>query len=401
MIALGQSLLLTVGSCSAVPQVQSGADRLHAQDHGAKSILTNRRVGLITNHTGKTAQGETTIDLLHNDPEIRLVRLFCPEHGIRGRAENGVEITDGLDTKTGLPIVSLYGATRRPLPKHLEGLDVLVFDIQDIGARFYTYISTMGLAMEVAAEAGIAFVVLDRPNPIGNRVEGPLPDGKLSFVCPHSIPIRHGMTVGELARMFKAERKLANLDLRVIKMTGYERTMWFDQTGLPWTAPSPNMPDIEAATLYPGIGILEFLELSVGRGTDSPFRIVGAPYLDGAALATDLADRGVLAGVAIEVIEFRPTKSKFAEKTCYGIQLKITDRDRCQPLKIGIAIGAHLARHHPKQSDFDRKIGILLKHPETAAAMKAGNPLPSTWDTDTASFANRRAPFLLYPQATE
>jgi uncharacterized protein YbbC (DUF1343 family) len=238
--------------------------------------LEGKRVGLITNHTGLDRTGKSTADLLHQAPNVKLVALFGPEHGIRGTLDRD-GITDSVDEATGVRVYSLYGETRKPTPRHLEGLDALVFDIQDIGTRFYTYESTMGLAMEAAADAGIEFIVLDRPNPIGGEiVEGPLLDtGRESFVGYHTIPVRHGMTVGELAQMFAKERKI-DVDLTVVELEGWRRSQYLFETGLTWVNPSPNMRSLEAALLYPGIGLLETTNVSVGRGTDTPFEVRSA-----------------------------------------------------------------------------------------------------------------------------
>ncbi|HAF16669.1 MAG TPA: hypothetical protein DHU55_17450, partial [Blastocatellia bacterium] len=239
--------------------------------------LAGMRVGLVTNQTGRDREGRSTIDILHRAPNVKLVALFSPEHGIRGAADE--KVLDSKDEQTGLPIYSLYGETRRPKPEHLKDLDALVFDIQDIGTRFYTYISTLGYVMEEAAKAKRPVFVLDRPNPIGGvEVEGPLADAdRLSFTAYHTIPVRHGMTIGELAELFNQERKIDG-DLRVIKMDGWSRSMWLDETNLAWVNPSPNMRSLTEATLYPGIGLLETTNVSVGRGTDTPFEVVGAPW---------------------------------------------------------------------------------------------------------------------------
>ena len=272
-------------------EVLNGVDVL-ARD-GFKE-LQRLRVGLITNHTGRDLSGRQTIDVLREAPGVKLVALFSPEHGIRGQLDD--KISDSTDEKTGLPVYSLYGETRRPKAEHLKNLDALVFDIQDIGARFYTYMSTLGLAMEEAAKARIPVFVLDRPNPInGLDVEGPIADeDKLSFIAYHQLPVRHGMTMGELARLFNEQRKIG-CDLRVVKMENWRRGMWLDATGQTWVNPSPNMRSLVEATLYPGVGLLETTNVSVGRGTDTPFELVGAPWIDGRRLATYLNGRGLAA----------------------------------------------------------------------------------------------------------
>ncbi len=254
--------------------------------------LAGMRIGLVTNHTGRNREGRQTIDVLNKAPGVKLVALFSPEHGIRGLADE--KVSDSKDESTGLPIYSLYGETRRPKPEQLKDLDALVFDIQDIGARFYTYISTLGYLMEEAAKVKLPVFVLDRPNPIGGiDVEGPIADSdKLSFISYHTIPTRHGLTIGELAQLFNKQRNIG-ADLRVIKMEGWRRAMWFDETNLTWINPSPNMRSLTEATLYPGVGLLETTNVSVGRGTDTPFEIVGAPWIQGDKLAEYLNQRGV------------------------------------------------------------------------------------------------------------
>ena len=390
------------GGTSVVPGATTsvGIDELR---QAGFDLLRDSSVGLVTNHTGRAADGTSTIDLLHRADRIRLVRLFSPEHGLRGTAENGSVVDDGRDPATGLPVVSLYREeSRQPQPEHLADLDTLVFDIQDCGVRFYTYISTLFLSMEAAAGAGIRCVVLDRPNPIrADRVEGPLPAGgtAVSFTCPHPIPVRHGMSVGELAGLYQAEapreKGLKELRLDVVKMSGYRRDMWFDDTGLPWHGPSPNLPTLASATLYPGIGILEFLNISVGRGTGAPFLTVGAPFLDAQSLARHLA-ASKPAGIRVEATRFTPTKSVFAGASCGGIRIHVTDRDRCMPLDIGLSIAAYLARKHREESRFLERADTLLRHPLTIAALLRNDPIGS-WEKDLAAFDKRRARFLLYP----
>src|SRR5690606_25114023 len=265
------------------PAVRLGIDVLMAQGAGA---LEGMRVGLITNHTGRDAQGRSTIDLLHGHPRIELVALFSPEHGIRGTARPGERVSSGRDEETGLPIHSLYGETREPTAAMLEGLDALVFDIQDVGARYYTYVWTMTLAMQAAARHGLRFVVLDRPNPIGGElVQGTvLEPAHATFVGLYPVPMRHGLTAGELARLANEEFGIG-ADLEVVRMEGWRRSQWWDETGLPWTPPSPNMPDLESATHYPGTCLFEGTNLSVGRGTSAAFQQIGAPWLDHETLA--------------------------------------------------------------------------------------------------------------------
>jgi uncharacterized protein YbbC (DUF1343 family) len=360
--------------------------------------LAGLRVGLITNHTGHDRARNPTIDLLARAPEVDLVVLFSPEHGIRGELDE--RIGDSVDAQTGLPIHSLYGAdpaSRKPDSAQLAGLDALVFDIQDIGCRFYTYISTMGLAIEAAGAHGKKIFVLDRANPInGVTVEGPMLAAATSFVGFHHLPLRHGMTVGELARMFNAERG-SGADLTVIPLENWERGLWLDETGLPWSNPSPNMRSLKQAILYPGIGLLE-RALSVGRGTDTPFEVVGAPYIDDVALAAELNAAG-LPGVRFVPIRFTPKASVHQDAVCGGVYILLTDRDRCQVVDVGIQIALTLYRLYPDAFDPARMAHLLLD-PATLAAIKADAPLAAiraAWQADLEDFKRRRAPFLLYP----
>ncbi len=358
--------------------------------------LNGQRVGLITNQTGRDGQGRRTIDLLDRAPNVELVAIFSPEHGIRGRAEGSV--AHSRDEATGVPIYSLYGEHRRPTPDMLRGIDTLVFDIQDVGARFYTYITTMGYAMEAAARAGIRFMVLDRPNPInGVDVEGPVADeDRLSFTAYYPLPVRHGMTVGELAKLFKGEKHL-DLDLEVIPMRGWSRWAWYDDTGLLWIDPSPNMRSLVAATLYPGIGLLESTNLSVGRGTDRPFELIGAPWLDGRRLARRLNEAG-LPGVRFVPVEFTPTKSIFAGRRCPGVHIIVTDRRRFRPVRCGLEIAVALRELYPQKWDVDRFLR-LLANTAVWQALKEGAStasLSALWQSDVERFMRVRRKYLIY-----
>jgi len=376
-------------------QVLTGIDVL-VRDHFAP--LVGRRVGLITNHTGLDRHGVRTVDRLHAAAGVELVALFSPEHGLQGKFDQA-RIQDARDPPTGLPIFSLYGSTRKPSAAQLAGIDTLVFDIQDIGARFYTYISTMGLAMEAAAQHGLRFVVLDRPNPIGGKVvAGPvLEAGQESFVGYHRLPVRHGMTVGELARMFQAERGL-KLDLQVVPLAGWRRADYWDATGLLWVNPSPNMRSLAQAVLYPGIGLLETTNLSVGRGTDVPFEVLGAPWLDGRRLARELSACR-LPGVAFVPVRFTPDSSKFAGKSCGGINLVVTDRRHFQSVRTGLQIACVLRRLYPqawKMEHFNR----LLASPTAWQAIRAGCDEATVCrltQRGLDDFLARRQHFLLYP----
>ncbi|MEA2328340.1 MAG: hypothetical protein QOE68_3299, partial [Thermoanaerobaculia bacterium] len=373
------------------PDTNNGIDHLEAERYAS---LRGMRVGLITNHTGIDRSWNPAIDLLRSAPDVTLVALFSPEHGIRGTVD--ANIADTTDPVSGLPLYSLYGDTRKPKPEQLAGLDALVFDIQDVGARFYTYIATMGLAMEAAAAAHVKFVVLDRVNPIGGAdFEGPLLKGEENFIGWHSLPIRHGMTVGELARMFNEERHIG-ADLTVIPLTRWRRELWMDEAGLPWINTSPNMRSVTEAGLYPGIGILEFA-LSVGRGTDTPFEVLGAPYIDGAVLARELTAMS-LPGIRFEATSFTPSSSIFAKQKCGGVRMTITDRRTLRPVSMGIAIALVLHRNYPNDFALD-KLAPLLRDPATLEAIRADKPLAeivSLWREDEAAFAARRARYLLY-----
>ena len=370
----------------------NGIDVLVQQDFAP---LKKLHLGLITNHTGHDRQRRATIDLLKNAPGVNLVALFGPEHGVRGDKDEKVK--DSVDEKTGLPVYSLYGERRTPAPEQLRGLDALVFDIQDIGCRFYTYPSTMGLCLEAAAKAKLRFFVLDRVNPItGLALEGPLHHGESKFIAFHSTPLRHGLTVGELARLFNAEKNYG-ADLTVIPCQGWRREMWFDETGLPWTNPSPNMRSLAGATLYPGLGLHESA-LCVGRGTDKPFELIAAPYIDDVRLARELAEAR-LPGVSFVPVRVTPTYSTFKDKPCAGVTFVIQERDRLNAVDVGLTVALVLQRLYP--NDFAlNKLETLLQHAATIEAIKAGRPLAEikrTWAGELAAFQARRKPVLLYP----
>jgi uncharacterized protein YbbC (DUF1343 family) len=358
--------------------------------------LRGKKVGLITNHTGVDSKGRATIDLLYKAPGVELVALFSPEHGIRGAVDE--KVSDSQDAKTGLPIYSLYGERRKPTAATLKGIDTLVFDIQDVGCRFYTYTSTMGLAMEAAAEHKLRMFMLDRPNPIGGlAVEGPvLDDGRESFVGYHRLPIRYGLTIGELALLFNKERKIG-ADLEVVKLQGWKRGDLYDATGLTWMNPSPNLRSLSAALTYPGIGILETTNLSVGRGTERPFEWIGAPWLDGRVLAAALTDQK-LPGVRFVPVTMTPTASVFKGERCGGVQILVDDWAKFQPVKTGIAVACTLRRLYPdawKVKSYDR----LLGHKATFDALQAGiawQDMERGWQPGLEAFLRVRKQYLLY-----
>lgn len=374
--------------------VLNGIDVLARDGFG---MLRGLKVGLVTNHTGIDRDRKATVDLLSEAEGVELVALFSPEHGIRGELDRD-KIPDSRDRKTGLPVFSLYGERRSPSPSQLAGLDALVFDIQDIGCRFYTYISTMANCMEAAGKAGIRFIVLDRVNPIGDVVEGPVLTEERSFVGIHEIPLRHGMTVGELAGLMNAERNLG-VKLEVVKCEGGNPVGWFDRAGLPWRNPSPNMRSLGAATLYPGIGLLEFCDVSVGRGTDSPFELLGAPYIDGSKLAAEM-NRLALPGTAFVPVTFTPSSSVFAGKECGGVRIIVTERGVFRAADVGIALGTVLNRLHGKEFGAGKMLK-LAGDKGTLEAIRAGRPvaeIKAKWEGLLGAFAERRREFLLYPR---
>jgi uncharacterized protein YbbC (DUF1343 family) len=365
-------------------------------------LVAGRRVGLITNQTGVDASGRSSIDRLFEHPEVELVALFTPEHGIRGDAAPGEVVDDEVDSGTGLPIYSLYGTVRKPTPEMLEGIDVLLADYQDIGARYWTYVSTMTLAMEAAAEQGIPFVVLDRPNPIGGATQGNVLDPPFAtFVGRYPVPMRHGMTPAELARYARGEHDI-DVDLHVAPADGWRRSMSFEETGLPWIQPSPNMPNVESATHYPGICLFEGTNLSVGRGTDIAFQHVGAPWLDGEALARTMNAYG-LRGVRFEATRFTPRSpgdGKFDGVEVSGVRLIATSADY-DPTEAAMALLVETRRMSGDEwgwlvSHFDRLAGT----DQIREAIEAGTgaaEISEGWDEELAEFIRMREPYLIYP----
>ncbi|MBI4166741.1 MAG: DUF1343 domain-containing protein [Acidobacteria bacterium] len=359
--------------------------------------LAGLRVGLITNHTGRDREGRRTIDLLHAAPQVSLIAIFSPEHGLVGTSDT--RVNSAVDDKTGLPIYSLYGRNKRPTAQMLEGLDGLVFDIQDAGARFYTYITTMGYAMEAAAQKGIKFIVLDRPNPItGYLVEGPMLDRDLiSFTGYFSMPVRHGMTVGELAVMFNAEKHLG-LKLEVIKMRGWRRTDWFDETGLEWVNPSPNLRNMTEIALYPGVAMIEGANVSVGRGTDTPFALVGAPWIIALQFSGELTKRQI-AGVSFMPVRFTPNSGPYAGISCQGVSIILLDRGALNSPALGIELASALYRLYPRDFDLDRTLSLIgsraaldeIRQGKDASSIILG------FDEPLEQFRHMREKFLLYP----
>lgn len=383
------------GSARPEGPTVSGLERLVAEDFAP---LSGRTIGLITNQTGIDAQGRRGVDLLAAAaPKVRLKALFSPEHGITGQVD--ANVPNSRDAATGLPIWSLYGPARRPSPEMLNGIDTLVFDIQDVGVRYYTYLTTLVYALEEGGRRGLQVVVLDRPNPItGAVVEGPLMDPDMrSFTAPHTIPVRTGMTIGEFARMVVGERKLP-VKLTVIPLENWRRGQWYDETGLPWVNPSPNIRSQTQALLYSGIGLLEATNVSVGRGTDMPFEVVGAPWItDPQALADAMNARG-LAGVQFRPVFYTPTSSVYANTSVGGVRMEVTDRDAIRPVTVGLALGRELMERYPGNFR-PAAIQNLLVNRVTMWSILRGEPFVRImgWvDVSRAAFLQRRESYLIY-----
>ena len=390
-------------SGSKVRQVRSGIEVLLSD---SLHLVQGQRIGLLTNHTGIYWTGDgivgSTIDALYEARDVDLVALYAPEHGIRGQEQAGAAIDGEIDEQTGVPIHSLYGEVRKPTPAMLEGIDVLIFDMQDIGARYYTYVSTMALAMEAAGEQGIPFIVLDRPNPVrGDVVQGNLlKPGHETFVGMYPVPMRHGMTVGELARLYVGEFGL-EVALHVVPLDGWARNMTFDQTQLPWVPPSPNMPSLESALAYPGTCLFEGTPISVGRGTDRAFQWIGAPWLDGIRLAESLNGYRIN-GVRFEMTTFTPRNAgdrKFEGQELSGVLL-IPESTSYDASKAAVAM---LIETYSMSGDnwrwaeahFDRLAGTDSLRLGIEAGLSFAE-LTSTWDSKTQDFEKLRAPFLIY-----
>jgi uncharacterized protein YbbC (DUF1343 family) len=367
-------------------------------------VFRGKRIGIITNHTAYDSKGRYIVDVFKNMPDVKITALFGPEHGLWGKEQDAIKIDNQLDPTYRLKVFSLYGKTIKPTPEMLQNIDVLVFDIQDIGARFYTYIYTMSLAMEAAAENNMRFVVLDRPNPInGLRVEGNLLEPAFSsFVGLYPIPVRHGMTAGELAKMFNGQGWLKNgvkANLVIIPMKGWRRSMWYDQTGLTFIKTSPNMPNLETATIYPGLCLLEGTNISEGRGTNMPFRQFGAPWIDSKHLAEQL-NKLYLPGMRFEPVSFRPTFSKYKNQLCNGVRIITKERDQLEPYFSGIKIVNEIYRMYPrdfqwKVKHFDRLCGTSMIR-ETITNQSPLDSLRKKWQVGFKSFHDIRKKNLLY-----
>ena len=382
-------------SRGAPSRVRTGIEFLAAQNFAP---LAGKRVGLITNQTGRDSSGRRTIDLLYAAPKVKLKAIFTPEHGLSGQAES--KVPSGRDEATKVRVYSLYGDDLRPTAKMLKGLDVLIFDVQDAGARFYTYLSTLGYAMEAAAQKGIPFYVLDRPNPINaSLVQGPVMDGDFkSFTGYFPLPWRHGMTLGELARMFNEENKIG-VQLKVFPMIGYQRNAWFDETGLPWVNPSPNLRSLTQTALYPGVALVEGANVSVGRGTDKPFELLGAPWIIAQDLADDLNGRNI-PGVEFRPATFTPDGNRFKSQVCHGVQVILTDRQVLDSAILGVEIISALYRLYPQDFEIDKTLSLVGSHFVHQALKEGQDPMviAQNWQTSLLEFQILRSRYLLYPE---
>jgi uncharacterized protein YbbC (DUF1343 family) len=363
--------------------------------------LRGKRVGLITNHSAIDRSRTPAIDLIAKHKDLRLVALLAPEHGIRGVAPAGEKISDEVDARTGIPIYSLYTSEDRgPTPEMLKDVDVLVYDLQEVGGRTWTYVSTMALSMQAAVKKKIPFVVLDRPNPIGGEiVEGALLDPKFkSFVGMYPIPARHGMTVGELATLFNRKHGIG-ADLIVVRAANWSRAQWFDETGLPWTNPSPNLRSFEALKSYPGTVYFEGTNLTEGRGTDRPFEQIGASWLNAAAVAQAMNDKR-LPGVRFEAITMpvAPTAAKFKGLTIPGIRFAVTDARAYRPVRTALLLIDEIKRQHPSDFAWGPSIDRLTGSDKVRGAIDGGRlpALLAEWDREAAAFLESRKPYLLY-----
>ena len=374
------------------------------------SMLEGKKVGIITNQTGVTSSGEHIVDILSSIEDLSIGALYAPEHGIRGDLPDATKMASYVDSRTELQVWSLYGDNLKPTQEMLDDVDVLIYDIQDVGARFYTFISTMGLAMEAASELGKPFIVLDRPNPInGVTIEGPIIEKQhFSFVGQYPIPVRYGMTPGELAWMIKGEgwmKGMEELDLKVIPMEGWQRTMWFDQTGLPWLKPSPNIPSILTAMIYPGLCLIEALNVSEGRGTMRPFEQIGAPWIDSHKLAETM-NFCRLPGIYFKPISFTPVTlphaaqwNKYRDQDVNGLNLIITDRERVRPLQAIVHLFVALKKHYPAElalrKNLERLIGISSFR-RSIDEFRSPEEILAEWEPDIQAFDKARQKYLLY-----
>jgi uncharacterized protein YbbC (DUF1343 family) len=374
-------------------RVQTGLDVLEAEKFAP---LRGKHIGLITNHTGLDYQERTTINVLAHAPGVQVVALFSPEHGIAGHSDE--KLASSKDASTGLPIYSLYGDHLRPTDEMLQGIDALVFDVQDAGVRFYTYTTTMAYCMEEAAKHNIAFFVLDRPNPLnGDIVEGPMLDAdKTSFVAYYPLPVRYGLTIGELAQFYNGENHI-NAELHVIPMRNWHRNYFFESTGLKWIPPSPNLRTLKGSLLYPGLEVLQNAGVSVGRGTQAPFEEFGAPWINGEEIA-DLLNAKSIPGVHFVNQPFIPVSGLYAGQRCGGVGVRVTDRVALRSVRVGLEIAAELHKKYPDHFDL-AKLLFLVGSDSTIQQLQSGTPagqIIATWAKDLAAYDAIRRRYFLY-----
>ena len=402
LICLISVLVTGIMSCGLLQRelklskVMTGLDVLERENF---QRLKGLRVGLVSNHSALNRRGEHILDLMLKSGNVKITAIFAPEHGFRGIAERKIE--NSREERTGLPIFSLYGKTLRPTSEMLKDIDILVFDIQDIGARFYTYISTMAMCMEEAKKHNIKFMVLDRPNPItGLKVRGPIQDRELlrRFTSYFPLPVMHGMTIGELARMFNEEYGI-QCELEVVKMEGWHRIMYFDDTGLPWVNPSPNIRNVTEEILYPGVALTEGANVSVGRGTPTPFEWLGAPWINAQEFTQELRSRN-LPGIRFDPVEFTPNSktNRYPNQRCYGVHFTLTDRSAFMPVATGIHIVDALYKLYPDKYNIDRTYGLIGSK---AVIKMIKNRVPvdkiiQSWQEELQSFIKVRSKYLLY-----
>ena len=375
-------------------RVQVGIDVLESEKF---TPLRGKHVGLITNHTGLDAQGRSTVDLLSHAPGVQLVALFSPEHGLAGRNDEE-RVASTKDSATGLPVYSLYAETRRPTDAMLRGIDTLVFDVQDAGVRFYTYVTTMGYCMEEAAKRNIAFYVLDRPNPLGGEVvEGPMPDpDKTSFTAYFPLPVRYGLTIGEIAKFLNAENHI-NCDLHVVQMKSWHRNYFYESTGARWLPPSPNLRTLKGSILYPGLEILQSAGVSVGRGTEAPFEEFGAPWINGDEVASALNAQHLL-GLHFTGQPFIPVVGLYGGQRCGGVAIRVTDKQAVRSMRMGLEIAAILQKLYPNNFD-PAKLTLLLANAETIRQLQEGvtpDQIVASWSADLNAFEAVRHKYFLY-----
>jgi uncharacterized protein YbbC (DUF1343 family) len=381
--------------------VRNGIDVLEAHDFEAlRATQGKKRIGLLTNQTGVDSQGRRTIDVMAQAPGISLDAIFSPEHGVTGTLDT-TDIANSKDAVTGVPVYSVYGGTdaaRRPSPEVLKNLDAIVVDIQDVGTRFYTYETTLGYFLEASAKAGIDIVVLDRPNPVtGSFVQGPMPDpGKESFTNYFALPVRHGMTIGELAKLFNSERGI-NARLTVIPMEGWMRGDWYDSTGLGWVNPSPNLRSLTEAALYPGVALVEGTNVSVGRGTDTPFELLGAPWVKARELAQYLNARNI-SGVRFVPVTFTPSASNYSGQKCDGVNILLTDRNAFDAPELGIELASALHKLYPEQFHMERMTELVVNQSvyEAIAAGEDPRRIAADWQEQLEKFQQMRQKYLIY-----